>query len=63
MCRSELRSVPPGAPFAPVRPRGGAAAPRRARAWLVAENDTVTMVVLFVFGGVFVAKGSGVLLG
>lgn len=34
----------------------------RARAWLVANNDTVTMTVLFVFGGVFAAKGWGTLL-
>ncbi|WP_433697006.1 GAP family protein [Nocardiopsis sp. CA-288880] len=36
---------------------------RRARTWLVANNDAVTMTVLFVFGGVFAAKGTGVLLG
>lgn len=33
----------------------------RARTWLIANNDTVTMTVLFVFGGVFAAKGLGVL--
>ncbi|WP_017586214.1 GAP family protein [Nocardiopsis ganjiahuensis] len=41
----------------------GAHALERARSWLTANNDTVTMTVLFVFGGVFAAKGLGVLLG
>lgn len=37
--------------------RAGARALESARAWLIAHNDTVTMTVLFVFGGVFLAKG------
>ncbi|MFL1377810.1 GAP family protein [Nocardiopsis protaetiae] len=41
----------------------GAHALERARTWLIANNDTVTMTVLFVFGGVFAAKGLGTLLG
>ncbi|MET9710252.1 SulP family inorganic anion transporter [Nocardiopsis alba] len=35
----------------------------KAHTWLIANNDTVTMTVLFVFGGVFAAKGLGTLLG
>lgn len=42
---------------------GGTQKLRRARTWLVDNNDTVTMTVLFVFGGVFAAKGSEALLG
>lgn len=37
--------------------RAGARALASARSWLIAHNDTVTMTVLFVFGGVFLAKG------
>ncbi|MEU0489163.1 GAP family protein [Nocardiopsis sp. NPDC006139] len=40
----------------------GRRALERARTWLIANNDTVTMTVLFVFGGVFAAKGLGTLL-
>lgn len=53
------------APLATVALSGprGREALGRTRTWLVANNDTITMTVLFLFGGVFVAKGSDTLLG
>ena len=41
----------------------GTHALERARTWLVANSETVTMAVLFVLGAVFAAKGLRVLLG
>ncbi|MFW5417786.1 GAP family protein [Nocardiopsis sp. CNT-189] len=42
--------------------RRGAEALRRARAWLIANNDATTVTLLLVFGAVFAAKGARVLL-
>lgn len=52
-------------PFVGVLVAGshGIHALERARTWLIANNDTVTMTVLFVFGAVFAAKGLRALLG
>lgn len=46
-----------------VSGQAGAKGLGRARDWLVDHNDSVTMTVLFVFGGVFLAKGLRTLLG
>lgn len=52
-------------PFVGVLVAGshGTRALERSRTWLIANNDTVTMTVLFVFGAVFAAKGLRALLG
>ncbi|MDS1270814.1 GAP family protein [Lipingzhangella sp. LS1_29] len=60
-----LGSIGVLAPIVAVALRGGAGdeALRRARAWLDIHGDSVTMTVLFVFGGVFLAQGLGDLTG
>ncbi|WP_435112213.1 GAP family protein [Nocardiopsis synnemataformans] len=52
-------------PFVAVLATGshGTHALERARIWLIANNDTVTMTVLFVFGAVLASKGLRALVG